>query len=104
MYGGRKSLLFVLLSVGAVGTLFWITAVYFRRKRRQTASISNIESLKTEEKPKGKSLRASGRVEQIKKEISSHLKSIIVLPDTDINKNLEPNEWDFDGIIDMICN
>lgn len=67
MYGGRKSLLFILLSVGAAGTLFWISAVYFRRKRRQKAAISGKESLNTDEKPKGRTLRASGRADTNRK-------------------------------------
>lgn len=63
MLGSRKSLLFILLSVGAAGTLFWISAVYFRRKRRQKGAISDKEPSETDEKPKGRTLRASGKAE-----------------------------------------
>jgi Flp pilus assembly protein protease CpaA len=60
MYGGRKSLVFILLSFSA-GTLLWISAAYFRRKRKQRAAINNTGSSKNEEKPRGRARRVPGK-------------------------------------------
>lgn len=62
MYGGRKTLLFVLLSVGA-GSLLWMSAIYFRRKRRQrTAAIAenDAQTAQSEEKPRGTTRKIPG--------------------------------------------
>lgn len=62
MYGGKKTLVFVLLSVGA-GSLLWMSAIYFRRKRRQrTAAIaeSELQAEQNEEKPRGTSRKIPG--------------------------------------------
>ncbi|KXJ08075.1 mitoguardin 2 [Exaiptasia diaphana] len=62
MFGGKRTLVFVLLSVGA-GGLLWLSAVYFRRKRRQrTAAIaeSDLQAEQNEEKPRGTSRKIPG--------------------------------------------
>ncbi|XP_032240903.2 mitoguardin 2 isoform X2 [Nematostella vectensis] len=40
MFGGRRTIIFVLLSLGA-STLLWVSAAYFRRKRRQRLSLNS---------------------------------------------------------------
>jgi len=67
MYVGRKTLVFVLLSIGA-GSVLWMSAIYFRRKRRQrTAAITNndVQSTQNEEKPRGTTRRIPGKNDPI---------------------------------------